>query len=447
MATVRVELKFQNEESKQPWSKFDRKINHGRNPTQRPGEKDLNSKKAKFPPGLTSHRVSKNCGGPTQKVDKPCPTSRPNVIQPHSKKQSQYIKLVFELTYDEDTQMIYNLKPICVGILLLCASMTHVELRAQTSTKTGFQKTTSLVQPKMVKIVGSGGFQGLEPYQSGFLVSGTGHILTVWSYVLDSDAVSVTLDDGQRFEAKLVGYDPRIEIAVLKIEGTGMNNFILDEAIPGRPGARILAFSNLYGVATGNEPASVQHGIISTKTKLSARKGAFKSMYQGDVYILDAVTNNPGAAGGAITDRKGRLIGMIGKELRDSQTNSWLNFAIPIDQLTKSVNDIRSGKMVIQSDTTRRKPTEPMTPDLIGVVLVADVVSRTPPFVDRVIVGSKAAKAGIQTDDLLIEVNGRMTPSNKEVIEAMSYVDRDATLNLTIQRGKEFKSIEINLAR
>ena len=311
----------------------------------------------------------------------------------------------------------------------------------------GFKTTVAQTQPRMVKIVGSGGFQGLEPYQSGFLISSDGLILTVWSYVLDSNSVRVTLDDGQKFEAELVGYDPRIEIAILKIDAKGLSSFNLDEAVDSRSGNRVLAFSNLYGVATGNEPASVQHGIISAKTKLSARRGAFESTYQGDVYILDAVTNNPGAAGGAITDRKGRLIGLIGKELRDAQTNSWLNFSIPIEQLTESVEKIRSGELVVRSDEKRRKPTEPMTTDLLGIVLVLDVVSRTPPFVDRVIAGSEAANIGLRADDLIIEVNGRMTPSSKDFHEQLSFIDRDGVMNLTIQRGKEFKSVEITLVR
>ena len=307
----------------------------------------------------------------------------------------------------------------------------------------GFQSTTSQVQPAMVKIVGSGGFQGLEPYQSGFFISSSGYILTVWSYVLDSDVVTVTTNDGQRHEAKLVGYDPRIEIAVLQVQTGGATNFNLDEAVPGSIGSKVLAFSNLYGVATGNEPNSVQQGIVSAKTRLSARRGAFDSMFQGEVYILDAVTNNPGAAGGAITDRRGRLLGMIGKELRDSQTGSWLNFAIPIDQIRQSVNDIRSGKKVVRTDSSKRKPTEPMTTDLVGIVLVPEVVSRTPPYIDRVIAGSPAARAGLKIDDLVIEINGQMTPSRSEVDRSLEYIDRDSVLNLTIQRGRSFKSFQL----
>src|SRR3989304_10102389 len=72
------------------------------------------------------------------------------------------------------------------------------------------------VQTKMVKIHGAGGVRGLEAYQSGFLISSEGHVLTVWSYVLDTDYVTVTLDAGRKFEGKLAGAEPRLELAVLK---------------------------------------------------------------------------------------------------------------------------------------------------------------------------------------------------------------------------------------
>ncbi|HEY1783940.1 MAG TPA: trypsin-like peptidase domain-containing protein, partial [Pirellulales bacterium] len=80
-------------------------------------------------------------------------------------------------------------------------------------------------QPRMVKLYGAGGFEGLEAYQSGFLVSADGHILTAWSYVLDTDYLAVMLADGRKLEAKLVGADPRLEIAVLKIDAQSLDHF------------------------------------------------------------------------------------------------------------------------------------------------------------------------------------------------------------------------------
>jgi S1-C subfamily serine protease len=64
-----------------------------------------------------------------------------------------------------------------------------------------FADVIAEVQPKMVKIYGAGGFRGLQSYQSGFLISEQGHILTAWSYVLDTDFLAVTLNDGQRHSA------------------------------------------------------------------------------------------------------------------------------------------------------------------------------------------------------------------------------------------------------
>jgi S1-C subfamily serine protease len=133
-------------------------------------------------------------------------------------------------------------------------------------------------EPKMVKLYGAGGGRGMEPYQSGFLISASGHILTAWSYVLDTDYVTATLDDGRKFEAKLVGADPRLELAVLKIDASDVPHFDLAAAVPAESGSRVLAFSNLFGVAVGDEPASVQHGIVAVKTRLDARRGAFETL-------------------------------------------------------------------------------------------------------------------------------------------------------------------------
>lgn len=306
--------------------------------------------------------------------------------------------------------------------------------------------TIQSVQPKMVKLYGAGGVQGLEAYQSAFLISGEGHILTAWSYVLDADVVTATLDDGRKLNAELVGMDPRLEIAVLKVDGQDLPHFNLDEAVSLEAGQRVLAFSNLYGVAAGNEPTSVLRGIVSAKSDLTARRGAFETNYRGKVYVVDAMTNNPGAAGGALTDGKGRLAGLLGKELRNSQTNTWLNYAIPIGELAQAVVDIRAGKLRTASrDENAKKPKEAHTLALLGVQLVPDFLTKTPPFVESVRPGSPAAKAGIRTDDLILFVGEQLVPSHKQVIEELTFVDRVDPVRLTLQRGQELIEVELNL--
>jgi len=331
---------------------------------------------------------------------------------------------------------------LCIGLVLLpAASDCFAQMRSS-----ALNRTVSQTLPKTVKIVGSGGFRGLEAYQSGFLISNEGHVLTAWSYVLDSDVVMLTLNDGLKREAELIGFDPRLDIAVLKIDVTDTPHFNLDVATTASVGDRILAFSNLYGVATGNEPVSVQQGFVSAKIQLSARRGAYQSPYQDDAYLLDAMTNNPGAAGGALTDRQGRLVAMLGKELRDSRTGVWLNFALPMEKLTDAIKRIRDGQISSRDDIIDR-PTEPVTTSLLGFSLVADIVQKTPPYIDRIVIGSVAERSGAQPDDLVIEVNGQMTASVKDVLKQFQRIDRDDDVEMTVQRGNRFIDMKLRLGQ
>ncbi|QDU28084.1 Putative serine protease HtrA [Anatilimnocola aggregata] len=330
--------------------------------------------------------------------------------------------------------------PAC--ILLIVAAFFAPLANAQTSLAT----VITDVQPRMVKLYGAGGVQGLEAYQSGFVISDEGHILTVWSYVLDADVITATLDDGRKLPAEVVGMDPRLEIAVLKIDAQDLAHFNLDEAVSIEPGQRVLAFSNLYGVAAGNEPTSVLRGIVSAKSDLAARRGAFETNYRGKVYVVDAMTNNPGAAGGALTDRKGRLAGLLGKELRNSQTNTWLNYAIPVSELVQAVVDIRAGKLRSATrDETVKKPKDAHTLAALGVQLVPDFLPKTPPFVESVRPMSPAAKAGIRADDLILFVNEQLAPSHKQVVEELTFIDRVDGVRLTIQRGQELVEVQLSL--
>jgi S1-C subfamily serine protease len=335
---------------------------------------------------------------------------------------------------------VIRLKIVTCLASLLLVMLVSLSVRAQGS----FAQTIDQVQPKIVKIFGAGGLRGLEAYQSGFLISGEGHILTVWSYVLDSDAVTVYLNDGRKYQAVVVGMDPRTEIAVLKIDADTLPHFSLEDAVPLEAGSRVLAFSNLFGVAVGNEAASVLKGAVTAKTDLTARRGAFETSYRGPAYVLDAMTNNPGAAGGALTDRRGRLAGLLGKELRSSLTNLWLDYAIPIGEIATPVEEIIAGKFrPMPRDESAKKPKEAHTLALLGIHLVPDFLPKTPPFVEGVKPGSPAAKAGIRADDLILFVNQRVAPSCKQLADELTFIDRLDPVKLTIQRGQEL--IEVTL--
>lgn len=335
--------------------------------------------------------------------------------------------------------------PCAIARVCLALCCVMVGARSPDAFAAGLTETIATVQPKVVKIYGAGGFQGLEAYQSGMLISAEGHIATVWSYVLDTDEIHVTLDDGRRFKATLLGADPRLEVAVLKIDAVDLAHFELAAAVAAEPGERVLAFSNLFGVATGDEPVSVQHGSVAAKTQLEARRGVFETTFRGPIYVLDAMTNNPGAAGGVLTDYQGRLLGMLGKELRNSLSNTWLNYAVPIDQLTVTIDQIRTGKFVRQpNEDSNKKPEKALTLDLLGLVLVPDVLDRTPPYVDAVRPGSPAAAADLRPDDLVLFVNSRLVQSCKALASDLSYIDRIDQVKITVIRGQDL--VEVTLA-
>ena len=114
---------------------------------------------------------------------------------------------------------------------LFFAVLLIIEWGLAGSHELGWQGRSAIAQPplddlarqaqkRVVKVYGAGGLSGLEAYQSGFLVSPDGHVATAWSYVLDVEPI-VVLDDGRRFESKIVGFEPSLELSTPISDGRG----------------------------------------------------------------------------------------------------------------------------------------------------------------------------------------------------------------------------------
>ncbi|RIK77872.1 MAG: serine protease [Planctomycetota bacterium] len=304
-------------------------------------------------------------------------------------------------------------------------------------------------QQRVVKIYGAGGTSGLEAYQTGVLISAEGHVLTAWSYVLDTDTVVVILHDGRRLEGTLIGADPKLELAVLKVDVQDAPHFDLTKAPPLDAidaGSRVFAVSNLYNVATGDEPASVQRGVVAAKASLAARRGSYRTPYTGNVLVIDAVTNNPGAAGGALVNARGELLGVLGKELRSQETNAWLNYALPASEIRGAVAELAAGRGPRRTTERASQPEQPHTLAGLGIVLVPDALPKTPPYVDRVRDGSPAAGAGIRPDDLVLMIDDQLAPSCRAVVEGLERIDRADAVKLTLLRGEELVEIKLEAA-
>lgn len=145
-----------------------------------------------------------------------------------------------------------------------------------------------------------------------------------------------------------------------------------------------------------------------------------------------------------MTDRRGQLAGVLGKELRNSLDNTWLNYAIPIPEIRSSIDAILAGNSrPISSEPERRRPIEAVTLASLGIVLVPNVVDKTPPFVDRVLPDTPAAEAKVLPDDLILFVNDRLVSSSKILREELLYIDRIDEVRLVIQRQQQLLEVSL----
>ncbi len=328
----------------------------------------------------------------------------------------------------------------------LCAAFTAFwfgNVAAGDEYEADLDRVTRKAQAAAVKIYGAGG-AGLEAYQSGFLVSPDGHIATAWSTVLDVEP-KIVLDDGRRFDGTIVGFEPELDLAVIKIEATELPFLKLIDQMP-EVATPVLAVSNLFGIAAGDEPASVMQGMIAAVTSLDARRGTFKTPYSGPVLILDLVANNPGAAGGVLVNSDGDAVGMLGKELRDATAGVWLNYALPAVTLRPAIAAIVSGEKV----TLATKQTEPLPPGkahslaTLGLIMVPEVLEKTPAFVDTTASpDSLAAKSDLRPDDLIIMVGSVRVDSQSSLRDALSRIDRRDPITFTVQRQSRIVTLRV----
>jgi serine protease Do len=331
--------------------------------------------------------------------------------------------------------------------------------------ETPFEAAIRTANMRVVKIFGSGGFKELISYGSGILISPKGHILTAATQLLDTQDLRIHTYDGRKFRAKVLAVESSLDMALLEIrleEGKTLPTFPyfdlqtnLEQTKP-KLGDFVLAFTNAFQIATRDEPVSVQRGTIASIAKLQARRGINEAPFSGDVYFLDTVINNPGAAGGALTSRDGKLIGMIGKEYRSIASDTWANYAIPIStkvQVTDadgtrevSLIDFVTKGMKGEWKTTKRDRTKSAgVGGYHGIIFVPNVLERTPAYVEAVRPGSPAAKAGVKADDLLIYFDGEPVYNLTVFQDLISRTRPGTTVKIEVRRKDRLTSLELQL--
>jgi serine protease Do len=279
--------------------------------------------------------------------------------------------------------------------------------------------------PRSRKQVGQG---------SGFLISEDGYILTNNHVVGAADKITVTLNDSREFEAKLIGADPSTDVAIIKIEGKSLPFIELGDSDALEIGEWAIAVGNPFGLN-----ASVTVGVVSAKGRSSlgiTGRGGYEDFIQTDAAI------NPGNSGGPLLNIDGKAVGLNTAIFSQSGGYMGIGFAIPInmarnvkDQLVK-FGKVERGFVGIYMDQNE------ITPDLAKLfglkenhgVIITDVIP-----------GSPAEKAGLKSDDVILELNDKVVKNYLTFRNGIAMLAPGTEIKLKIFRDGKDKTIKLKI--
>ncbi len=265
---------------------------------------------------------------------------------------------------------------------------------------------------------------------SGIIVTKDGYIITNNHVVDGADEIKVTLSDKKtELDAKIVGRDPKTDIAIVKINGKDLPFATLANSDQVEVGDVVLAIGSPFGLAR-----SVTMGIVSAMGRGGMGIEAYEDFIQTDAAI------NPGNSGGALVDAEGRVIGINTAILSRTGGNQGVGFAVPIN-LAKNVMDslLKNGRVergflgVAIQDITPALAREFKVPES-GGALVGDVTEK-----------SAAGEAGIKIGDVIIELNGKTVADRRNLQLIVSQLAPGTKVSVKVLRQGSEKSFDVVL--
>jgi serine protease Do len=273
-----------------------------------------------------------------------------------------------------------------------------------------FGDAIEYAQRRTVKLIGAGA--GREHgYASAIIVSGDGHILTAHGIYVSGDLnarLQIIMPDGRVYPAVIERRSDALQVVLLKIDAKTPEFFELPEKPNVEKGDWVLSVTNAFKVADRDEPLSVNMGVVSLRTEIDAKKRSQDVEIDGQMLLIDAITSNPGAPGGALMTIDKKLAGMVGKIIESKSTNTRLNYAIPSDRLREFMDNKAAPSIAVNPPTGSHGK-----PDL-GIRLFRLSGKRAPAFIDRIIPGSPADKAGIMKDDMILRIGNDFVSNIKD---------------------------------
>jgi serine protease Do len=265
---------------------------------------------------------------------------------------------------------------------------------------------------------------------SGVIVSPDGYILTNNHVIDGATDVRVTLADKRQLKATVVGSDPKTDIAVLKVEGSGFPTITVGDSSKLQVGDYALAIGDPFGVGQ-----TVTMGIVSALNRGNLGIEDYEDFIQTDAPI------NPGNSGGALINDRGELVGINTAILSGgSGGNQGIGFAVPINLARSVMTQILDhGKVtraylgIMVQDITPGISKAMNLKDMKGV-LVGDVSPEGP-----------AKRSGVQRGDVILEVNGKPMEDSRQLRNTISMMNPDATVNLKLMRNGSASDVSVKL--
>ena len=264
---------------------------------------------------------------------------------------------------------------------------------------------------------------------SGVVVSSDGYILTNSHVVGDNTAeITVLLADKREMRARVIGTDPLTDIALLKINATGLPVVPWGDSSKLKVAEWVLAIGNPFQL---NQTVTL--GIVSAIGRTNVGVAAYEDFIQTDAAI------NPGNSGGALINARGELVGINTAIYSQSGGYQGVGFAVPSNLARRVMNDLIKYGSVRRGSigTLEVMPLTPQVAEQLGVAIDKGV------FVNRMTRNSPAYDAGIRPGDVIVSVNGKDVTDNSQLVKVVA----DATIGSTITIGavREGKKVEFRV--
>jgi serine protease Do len=280
-----------------------------------------------------------------------------------------------------------------------------------------------------------GGPQGQAPEReargagTGFIISEDGRIVTNAHVVRGATEITVTLEDGREIAAELVGMDEATDVALIKVDETGLPALDFGDSETLKVGENVVAMGNPFGL--GN---TVTSGIVSAIGR-DLRAGPFDNFIQTDAAI------NRGNSGGPLLNDDGQVVGMNTAIISPTGGSIGLGFAVPADMVQTIVADladdgeVQRGWLGVQIG--------PVSEDVIAALGLDDANGT---MIEGVMDDTPAKKAGIQKGDIVIAVNGSAIDGPRDLTRAIAGDMPGSKVEITVLRRGDEQTFEVTLA-